>query len=150
MARRGQDCPLGGVQFYMVISNKARYALKVMFALGRLQRGESLQRRQLCEQEGLPYNFADSVLQALKVAGFIHRCRNNSRGYELVKPLETITVGQVVRCIDGPIIPPSCLSKTAYIPCKYCNSPDTCEFRLAVRPALEAYEKALDILPLRV
>jgi len=54
-----------------------------------------------------------------------------------------ITVGDVVRMVDGPMAPVQCLSKTAYRRCPDCTEEGTCGVRLALK---DAYEASLLIL----
>jgi len=127
-----------------MISQRARYAFKAIAALARAQPGEGMQIRQLCEQERLPRKFLEQILQALKAAGYVVSRRGRDGGYELLKPPDMIFVGPLLRAIEGPIAPLSCLSRTAYRRCDDCRDEKSCELRLAFSTAYSAYLSSLE------
>jgi Rrf2 family protein len=103
-----------------MISQRARYAFKAVVALARAKPGVGLQIRELCEQEKLPRKFLEQILLMLKAAGYISSRRGRDGGYELLKPADLIYIGPMLRAVDGPIAPLSCLSRTAYRRCADC------------------------------
>jgi Rrf2 family protein len=114
-----------------MISQRARYAFKIMVALARAPSAEGLNIRQLCAQEKLPRKFTEQILSALRVAGYIRSRRGRDGGYELLKPADLIHIGPLLRLADGPIAPLTCLSRTAYQKCGDCRSETHCELRLS-------------------
>ena len=58
-----------------------------------------------------PVKFLEQVLLDLKKGGFVESKRGNVGGYQLAKDPADITLGQVVRYIDGPIEPIGCAEK---------------------------------------
>ncbi|MFO1033317.1 MAG: Rrf2 family transcriptional regulator [Hyphomicrobiales bacterium] len=114
-----------------MISQRARYAFKAMVALARAEPGRGLNIRELCEQEKLPRKFIEQILSTLRTAGYITSRRGRDGGYELLKPADLIHVGSLLRLVDGPIAPLSCLSRTAYKKCADCRSEAACELRMA-------------------
>lgn len=127
-----------------MISQRARYAFKAMVALARVQDGKGLQIKELATQEKLPKKFLEQILLALKSAGYISSRRGPDGGYSLLKPADLIYIGPMLRSIDGPIAPLSCLSRTAYQRCKDCRTEATCEVRLAFAKAYGEYLAALE------
>lgn len=127
-----------------MISQRARYAFKAIVALARAKPGVGLQIRQLCEQEKLPRKFLEQILLSLKASGYISSRRGRDGGYELLKPPDLICIGPMLRAVDGPIAPLSCLSRTAYRRCSDCRSETHCEVRLAFAKAYETYLAALE------
>ena len=127
-----------------MISQRARYAFKAIVALARAKPGVGLQIRQLCEQENLPRKFLEQILLSLKAAGYITSRRGRTGGYELLKPADLIYIGPMLRAVDGPIAPLSCLSRTAYQRCVDCKDESHCELRLAFAKAYDIYLAALE------
>jgi Rrf2 family protein len=119
-----------------MISQRARYAFKAMVALARAKPGVGLQIKQLSEQEKLPRKFLEQILLLLKSAGY--------GGYELLKPADLIYIGPMLRSVDGPIAPLSCLSRTAYRRCDDCKEEASCELRMAFAKAYGEYLIALE------
>ena len=127
-----------------MISQRARYAFKAMVALARATPGRGLQIRELAEQEKLPRKFLEQILLLLKAAGYISSRRGRDGGYELLKPADLIFIGPMLRAVDGPIAPLSCLSRTAYRRCDDCRDEQACELRLAFAKAYGEYLNALE------
>jgi Rrf2 family protein len=127
-----------------MISQRARYAFKAMVALARAKPGVGLQIRELSEQEKLPRKFLEQILLLLKAAGYITSRRGRDGGYQLLKPTDLIYIGPMLRAVDGPIAPLSCLSRTAYRRCADCKDEVTCELRLAFAKAYGEYLAALE------
>jgi Rrf2 family protein len=127
-----------------MISQRARYAFKAVVALARAKPGEGLQIRELCEQEKLPRKFLEQILVLLKTAGYVTSRRGRDGGYELLKPADLIMIGPMLRVVDGPIAPLSCLSRTAYKRCADCKDEVSCELRIAFAKAYDGYLTSLE------
>ncbi|MDD5116322.1 MAG: Rrf2 family transcriptional regulator, partial [Candidatus Omnitrophica bacterium] len=72
-----------------------------------------------------PVKFLEQVLLELKKGGFVESRRGNTGGYYLAKDPSDITLGQVVRFIEGPIEPISCVEKNY----SKCSDLKCCLFR---------------------
>lgn len=112
-----------------LISQKAKYALRALVALVRSPAGEPVMISEISREQGIPKKFLEQILLELKRAGIVMSRRGRLGGYELLRPAEKITFGEVLRLIDGPIAPLPCLSKIAYRRCEDCKQEDTCEIR---------------------
>lgn len=114
-----------------MLSQRARYAVKALLALSRVPVGESLQIKAVAEQEHIPRSFLEHIMLDLKRHQFVGSRRGKDGGYFLLRSPTDITLGQVLRLIDGPLAPLNCLSKTAYKRCEDCGDETTCALRLA-------------------
>ena len=128
-------------------SYRAKYAFKALAALARAP-GKGMQIRQLAEGDKIPRKFLEQILLTLKASGLIASRRGRAGGYELLKPPEQITIGQILRIIDGPIAPLPCLSRTAYQRCKDCRDESVCEVRHAFAEAYAQYLARLESMTL--
>lgn len=127
-----------------MMSQKARYALRALLALARLPVDETLMISEIASRERIPRKFLEQILLDLKHQGLVRSRRGKFGGYGLLKPAEEITFGQVVRCIDGPIAPLPCLSRTAYRRCDDCRDEASCELRHVFAKAHAATSRILD------
>jgi Rrf2 family protein len=129
----------------MKLSKKGEYALRSLINLGiAAEVGRSLvQVSELAESEQLPVKFLEQILQALKDAGFVVSARGKFGGYRLAKPTKQITIGQVVRLIDGPLAPIGCVSQTAYTKCT-CPDEEHCGLRMLMLDVRNAIAGILD------
>ncbi len=125
-----------------MISQRARYAFKALIVLARAG-SAGMQIRDIAEQEQIPRKFLEQILLSMKAGGLITSRRGREGGYALLKDAEAISLGSVLRMIDGPIAPLPCLSKTAYRKCDDCPSEELCGVRAGFA---EAYEASLRVL----
>jgi Rrf2 family protein len=112
-----------------MISQKAKYAFKALIHLARQPKGDTIQIDDIARKAGVPRKFLEHILLDLKHRGIIASRRGRSGGYMLIKPADEVTIGQVLRAIDGPIAPLSCISRTAYQACADCADEETCAVR---------------------
>ncbi|HRE80830.1 MAG TPA: Rrf2 family transcriptional regulator [Opitutaceae bacterium] len=129
----------------MKISKKGEYALRALIDLGiAAEVGRSLlQVTEIAEKEKLPMKFLEQVMQNLKEGGFIQSQRGKFGGYRLARDASTITMGQVVRLIDGPLAPLGCVSQSAYEPCS-CPDEVHCGLRMLMLDVRNAIAGILD------
>lgn len=125
-----------------MISQKARYAIKALTSFARLQR--PLQVADIAASERIPRKYLEQILLALKAAGLLASRRGRGGGYQLIKDPAQISLGTVLRLVDGPIAPLPCLSKTAYRRCDDCLDEGACAVRAGLAEAYEASLKALE------
>lgn len=129
----------------MKISKRGEYAIRALIDLGiAAEVGRSLvQVSELAESEKIPAKFLEQVMQQLKEAGFISSQRGKFGGYRLALPASKITIGRVVRLVDGPLAPISCVSHTAYEPCS-CPDEAHCGLRMLMLDVRNAIAAILD------
>ncbi len=104
----------------MKLSKKSEYGLRALLELTQVYGKETLQRQQIAERQHIPVEFLEQILLALKRAGLLASRRGIKGGYTLIKSPDEITLGQVIRILDGPLAPIACVSKTAYQKCRDC------------------------------
>ena len=86
----------------MKVSAKTEYACLAMLELAaRYGSREPVRIRTIAEEHGIPSRFLVQILLQLKGAGFVASTRGASGGYQLVKPPEAITLGEVMSVIEG-------------------------------------------------
>jgi len=99
------------------VSKKGEYALRAMIDLSLNYRKGSVRIQEISEREKIPKKFLQQILLELKKNGLLQSKRGIAGGYSLIKPPEEITLAEVVRIIDGPLAPLSCVSTWAHISC---------------------------------
>jgi Rrf2 family cysteine metabolism transcriptional repressor len=85
----------------MNISVKGEYALHAIFDLALQKSGEPIRIADIAKRQKIPQKFLELILAGLKQGGFVESRRGAEGGYLLARPAEAITVGQVVRYIEG-------------------------------------------------
>lgn len=104
----------------MKLSKKSEYALRALIELTLVHGTATLQRHEIAARQHIPVEFLEQILLALKRAGLLSSRRGMKGGYALIKSPDEITLGQVIRVLDGPLAPIGCVSKTAYQKCSDC------------------------------
>jgi Rrf2 family cysteine metabolism transcriptional repressor len=85
----------------MNISVKGEYALHAIFDLALQKSGEPIRIADIARRQKIPQKFLELILAGLKQGGFVESRRGAEGGYLLSRPPEAITVGQVMRYIEG-------------------------------------------------
>ena len=85
----------------MNISSKGQYALQAIFDLASQASDEPVTIASIAERQGIPKKFLELILSSLKQGGFVESHRGAGGGYHLARLPESITVGEVLRFIDG-------------------------------------------------
>ena len=89
----------------MKVSTRGDYASRALLSLA-LRGGESgpTSVRDIAERTGLPQPYLEQILLALKGAGLVRSKRGVGGGYVLAREPATITLGDIVSAVDGPIV----------------------------------------------
>ena len=129
----------------MKISKRGEYALRALidFGIAHELGRPMLKVNEIVEKERLPVKFLEQILTQLKQAGYIQTKRGKAGGYFLAKPAREISFGRVIRLIDGPLAPISCVSQTAYERCS-CPDEDHCGLRMLMLDVRNAIAGILD------
>jgi Rrf2 family protein len=84
------------------ISAKTDYAVRALLLLA--SRSPDLVKVDvLTVQQGLPRKFVEAILSELRRAGLVRSQRGADGGYALARPAAEITIGAVIRVVDGPL-----------------------------------------------
>ncbi len=128
----------------MRLSKRGEYGLRAMIQLANMPADAAMmQIKQIATIEHIPVKFLEQIMLALKNAGLLHSKKGVGGGYYLAKPANQITLGKIVRVLDGPLAPIGCVSQMAYEPC---NCPDeaTCKLRGVMGNVRNAISDILD------
>ena len=126
-----------------MLSMKAKYAIRALMVLARND-GQILSIKAIATDADIPQKFLEAILLELKHNGIVDSKRGIFGGYFLAKPPKEITVGTLVRILDGPLAPIRCASLTAYQKCDDCFDETTCEIRKVMLSVRNAISDVLD------
>ncbi|HSN96788.1 MAG TPA: Rrf2 family transcriptional regulator [Candidatus Nanopelagicales bacterium] len=85
----------------MKLSNKGRYGVRALFDIAYHNDGKPTQIREIAERELIPARFLEQIFQDLKKAGILGSKRGPRGGYHLARPPNEITLGDVIRALEG-------------------------------------------------
>lgn len=101
----------------MRVSREGEYALRAMIELSLRYGDGPVPVAEIAKREAIPRAFLQQILRQLKQAGLVQSTRGASGGYSLLRRPERITLAEVLREIDGPLAPLSCVSAWAHRAC---------------------------------
>ena len=123
---------------------KAKYAIRALCVLA-MHYGETLSIKFLAEQANVSQKFLEGIMLELKHHKLVESKRGITGGYFLAKLPEEISVGNIMRYIDGPLAPVRCASVTAYKKCDDCpTTEERCMLHHVMVDARNAIAEVLD------
>ena len=130
------------------LSKQTQYCLRALYALSRTYGNRRTLIEDLSNQEAIPKKFLEQILLKLKNGGLVESKTGKGGGYVLSRHPSQITVGEVIRMIEGPLAPLPCASVTAYRKCDECVDDRICGTRIVMREVRDAMSKILDSISL--
>lgn len=129
----------------MTLTKKGEYGLRTMIQLGLAKAlgRELLSASEMAANDRLPLKFVERILFELREADYVHTQRGKFGGYRLARPASKISMGALVRLIDGRLAPIVCASETEYARCT-CPDEDHCGLRMLMIDVRNAISNILD------
>ena len=124
-----------------MLSKKSKYALKAMLVLAKEYGQGPVLISDMAQREGIPRKFLELILLELKNQGLLQSKKGKGGGYFLGREPHLISVGHIIRVLDGPIAPLPCVSKTAYMRCRECRDERSCGIRIVMKEVRDATAK---------
>jgi Rrf2 family cysteine metabolism transcriptional repressor len=128
------------------VSQKCQYTIRALFELAKRKGGPPAAVGEIAAAQAIPLRFLEVILQGLRSGGQIESRRGNRGGYVLAVPPESITVGSVIRAVDGSLAPVRCIGSGGD---DCCPLQGRCPFQSVWRRAQEAAEQIYDATTLK-
>jgi Rrf2 family protein len=127
-----------------MLTRKGKYGLKAMLTLAREHGKGPVLIGDLAEADAIPKKFLENILLTLKHRGLVQSRKGPHGGYQLGRPPDRISVGDVIRALDGPLALVSCVSQTAYAACEECVTEHDCAVRRLFQQVRDETARILD------
>ena len=134
----------------MRISTKGRYSLEALLYMAMLPEGQYVSTRGIAEATGLSDGYLEQLFIPLRHAGIIEGIRGPREGYLPGRPLEEISVGDILRVMEGSLEPAECVNSRDCPAVDSCTSRHTwselykeisgCVDSITLKDLVEAYE----------
>ena len=131
-----------------MLSKKAKYGLKAMTILAKEYGNGPLLIGEIAKRERIPPKFLELILLELKKKGFLQSKKGKGGGYYLNKLPDTISVGALIRALDGPLALLPCVSQMAYERCAECPDEEACGIRLVFKEVRDSTNSILERITL--
>ncbi|MDO8579898.1 MAG: Rrf2 family transcriptional regulator [Candidatus Omnitrophota bacterium] len=127
-----------------MISKRTKYALHALIYLAQKHDKGIVLIDEIAKSQKMPKKFLETILLDLKNHGFLLSKRGKGGGYRLARDPKQIMMGSIIRIVEGPLAPVSCVSQTAYQKCHECRDEASCGIRMIMKEVREAIAKILD------
>ena len=127
----------------MKLSAKSRYASRILLDLALHNEGVPHRVNDISDRTGITVPFIEQIIKPLKHAGMVASKRGASGGHQLSRPAEKITLGDIVRIMEGSVELSACLNDP-----ELCQRAEVCLTRAAWQRATDAMLRELDTITL--
>ncbi len=128
----------------MIISTKGRYGLRAMFTLAVIEGGQPVSISKIAMGQGLSEPYLEQLFSKLKKAKLIKSIRGAQGGYMLNMPPKEITVGKIIRALEGPLAPSDCVVDDSS-----CKNAEDCVTHAIWRKIYNGLNKVVDSITLQ-
>ena len=125
----------------MAFAQKTVYALRAVYELTRRYAAEPIPISTIADAQAIPPRFLENILLQLKAADLVESIRGKQGGYRLARHPKELTVGDVLRAMEGRLAPMSCLGGTSQ---KSCPMRNNCTFMPMWKKASDAMLSVYD------
>jgi Rrf2 family transcriptional regulator, cysteine metabolism repressor len=125
----------------MKLSTKGKYGVRAVFEIARHYGNGPITIKEIAERQGISFSYLEQILHKLGKAGVIDSVRGPAGGYLLARRPADLTIGDIVRTLEGPIALSHCLEPGET---GDCNQADDCVARMVWVKVGAKIEEALD------
>lgn len=125
----------------MKLSTKGRYGLRAMVDIAQQQESGPVAIHTIAQRQNLSGRYLEQLLIPLKQAGLVKSVRGAQGGYVLGRSAGKITVGDIIRVLEGPIAPVDCVNELSP---DECNRADYCVTRKVWSRLRDSMAEVLD------
>ncbi|MEF9908409.1 RrF2 family transcriptional regulator [Streptomyces pratens] len=88
----------------MRISARADYAVRAALQLAAPRDDAPLKTEAIADAQDIPHKFLEGILNDMRRGGLVLSQRGGNGGYRLARPAESISIADVIRVVDGPLV----------------------------------------------
>ena len=97
-----------GRRFRMKLTTRGRYGLRAVLDLAVNSGDEAVALSQIADRQGISMNYLEQLIAKLKKSGIVNGIRGAQGGYILAMPADEISVGDILRALEGDLSPVDC------------------------------------------
>lgn len=129
----------------MKLSTRGRYGLKAMFQLSMHYGEGPTSLKTIADEQNLSENYLEQLFSTLRKEGLLSSVRGAQGGYMLSKPPQDITVGNILRALEGDLAPSSCIIEDD----PTCENEDHCVTKLVWLKIRDSIDEVVDSITLK-
>ncbi|NLC20206.1 MAG: Rrf2 family transcriptional regulator [Clostridiales bacterium] len=128
----------------MKLSTKGRYGLRAVIDLAMHDHEDAVALSQIAERQGISMNYLEQLIARLKKAGIVNGIRGAQGGYKLAVAADKISVGDILRALEGDLSPVDCSEVIATESTTGCSNADTCVAKYVWKRITDSINEAVD------
>lgn len=129
----------------MILSTKGRYGLKMMYEFALNYGTGPMSLKEVAAKQQLSETYLEQLIAHLKKAELVKSIRGAQGGYELLRKPEEITVGEIIRTLEGPLAPSDCVLDSE----PECTRAGYCVTRLIWEKIMDSINNVIDSITLK-
>lgn len=126
----------------MKISTRGRYGIRLMLALALHYEKGTIPLKMIAKDQGISEKYLEQIINPLTKSGLVKSFRGAQGGYILTNPPEEITVGEILRVLEGSLSPVDCVDHPN------CANADTCVSLSVWKKMKDALDEVVDHITL--
>lgn len=130
----------------MKLSTKGRYGLRAVLDIALNSELEAVSLSSIAQRQNISTSYLEQLMAKLKKAGIINSVRGSQGGYFLIKKAEEISVGDILRALEGNLNPVDCVEITGGNTA--CEGSDLCVTKFVWKRISDSINSAVDDLML--
>lgn len=124
----------------MHITLETDYAVRIVYCLAVNRDQKRMDAKTIAEHTGVTLRFSLKILRKLVACGIVRSFKGTQGGYELAKPLDEITLYDVIETVEGPFVMSRCLNPDFSCPR---NEEGICKFHVIYRDISQVVREKL-------
>lgn len=129
----------------MKLSTKGRYGLRALIDLAQYSEAEPIPISSISVRQGISERYLEQLMAKMKKAGLVKSIRGAGGGYVLAKDTKDISVGDVLRALEGKLEPAEC---AAFHPDETCEAAGGCVTKYVWQKINESINQTVDEIKL--
>ena len=123
----------------MKVSTKGRYALRIMLDLALHNNGDLVPLKDIAKRQDITLKYMEQIISPLARAGFVVSLRGASGGYRLARSPKDYTCGDILRVLEGALVPTGCLEQPGMNDCPRAETCPTLTFWSGLAKVINDY-----------
>lgn len=128
----------------MKLSTKGRYGLRAVIDLAIHNDEEAVALSQIAERQGISMNYLEQLIAKLKKAGIVNGIRGAQGGYKLAANADEISIGDILRALEGDLNPVDCSEVNGTDGSNVCSNSDSCVTKYVWKRISDSINEAVD------
>lgn len=130
----------------MKVSTRGRYGLRAVLDLALNSKGDVVPLNEIALRQNISISYLEQLISKLRKAGIVTSIRGAQGGYQLARDPETISVGEILRTLEGNLDPVECSEITGEG--DICSTSDNCVTKYVWKRISDSISNAVDTLML--